>query len=79
MKNLADDPQYADLKKKLSTEMTQKLVGQADPRILGNGDIFERYEYSGKVKNYYNRYIKGEKVQADWVNQSDYEEDLIGN
>ena len=58
--------------------MAQKLVEQADPRILGNGDVFDHYEYSGLVKNYYNRYLKGEKVQADWVNESDYDYDLLG-
>ena len=76
--NLAVDSKYVVLKKKLDTEMTQKLVEQADPRILGNGDIFDHFEYSGKVKNYYSRYLKGEKVQADWVNESDYDYDLLG-
>lgn len=78
LKNLAVDSKYAGLKMKLSTEMTQKLVEQADPRILGNGDVFDHYVYSGLVKNYYSRYLKGEKVQADWVNKSDYDYDLLG-
>ncbi len=76
MKNLAENPTYNDLKQKLKEEMTQKLIEQADPRILGNGDIFDHYEYSGKAKNYYNRYMNGEKVTADWVNESDYDTDL---
>lgn len=76
--NLAVDSKYAGLKRKLNTEMTQKLVEQADPRILGNGDVFDHYEYSGLVRNYYSRYLKGEQVQADWVNESDYDYDLLG-
>jgi len=74
--NLADDPKHADQKMKLSKEMNQKLVEQSDPRILGNGDVFDHYEYSAKVKNYYSRYVKGEKVPADWANEDDYDNDL---
>lgn len=78
MKNLADVTSYAGIKQKLEEEMVQRLTEQADPRILGNGDIFDHYEYAGKAKNYYNRFMNGEKVPADWVNESDYDEDLKG-
>jgi hypothetical protein len=53
--------------------MTKKLTEQGDPRILGKGEIFDRYEYAGEVKNFYNRFMAGEKVKAGWVNESDFE------
>jgi arylsulfatase A-like enzyme len=77
MNNLAEDENLNDRKAKMMEEMTQKLTEQGDPRILGNGDIFDNYEYSGVVKNYYNRYMGGEKVKAGWVNLTDYDSDLI--
>jgi hypothetical protein len=76
MNNLALDETYAELKNELSAEMTQKLTEQGDPRILGNGDIFDNYPYQGAVQNYYNRYMSGEKLPAGWVNETDYDADL---
>lgn len=77
MKNLAEDKNLTVLKAKMLEEMKQKLTEQGDPRILGNGDIFDNYPYSGAVKDYYNRYMSGEKVPAGWVNKTDYDSDLI--
>lgn len=77
MNNLAADENYAEIKTQLETEMKEKLTQQNDPRILGNGDIFDNYEYSGAVRNYYNRYMSGEDVPAGWVNKTDYDPDLM--
>jgi N-sulfoglucosamine sulfohydrolase len=76
MNNLADDEAYAELKTELEAEMTEQLTAQDDPRILGNGDIFDNYPYQGAVQNYYNRYMSGEIVPAGWVNETDYDADL---
>lgn len=76
MNNLADDEAYAELKTELSAEMAQKLTEQGDPRILGNGDVFDNYPYQGAVQNYYIRYMSGEKMPAGWVNETDYDADL---
>jgi arylsulfatase A-like enzyme len=73
IKNLASDQNFAELKTKMETEMIQKLTEQSDPRVLGNGDIFDNYPYQGEVRNYYNRFMAGEKVKAGWVNESDYD------
>ena len=77
MKNLVDDENFAELKIRLAQEMKQKLTEQNDPRILGNGDIFDNYEYKGAVQNYYNRYMAGEKIPAGWVEITDYDNDLM--
>lgn len=76
MNNLAEDENFAEQKSKMEAEMTRKLTEQGDPRILGNGDIFDNYPYQGAVQNYYNRFMAGEKVPAGWVNETDYDADL---
>jgi len=74
MNNLADNADFADTKAKLSEEMTTKLTKQKDPRILGNGDVFDNYIYAGeKVRDFYTRYMKGEKIPTFWVEETDYE------
>ncbi len=77
LNNLAGEQKYAEIKMNLKNEMIQKLTEQNDPRILGNGDIFDNYEYSGAVQDYYNRFVHGEEIPAGWVNKSDYDSDLI--
>ncbi len=77
MNNLAADENFSELKDQMKSEMFKKLKKQGDPRMSGDGDIFENYEYFGRVRNYYNRYMQGEEVPADWVNKSDYDSDLM--
>jgi hypothetical protein len=43
VKNLAADPKYTDTKARLWTQLTEELTAQGDPRILGNGQIFDFY------------------------------------
>jgi len=76
MTNLAENQSFSEIKADLSKLMEEKLKKQGDPRILGNGDIFDNYEYAGAVQNYYNRYMSGEDVPAGWVNETDYDPDL---
>ena len=76
MTNLAGNQSFSEIKADLSKLMEEKLKEQGDPRILGNGDIFDNYEYAGAVRNYYNRYMSGEDVPAGWVNETDYDPDL---
>lgn len=71
--NLAEDIKFAGIKKSLETEMTEKLMEEGDPRMAGNGGIFDNYPYAGAVKDYYNRYMTGEQVPAGWVNKTDYD------
>ena len=74
--NLAKDKKLTTIKDRLKHFMVQKLKEQKDPRMFGNGDVFDTYEYAGDVKNYYNRFISGEKVNAGWVSKTDYDADL---
>jgi N-sulfoglucosamine sulfohydrolase len=76
MANLVEDAPLSSMKADMRKLMIAKLTEQGDPRILGNGDIFDQYEYAGAVKDYYNRFMKGENVSAGWVNPSDFETDF---
>lgn len=75
MKNLADDPDYQARKKSLSDELILELEEQEDPRIFGNGDVFDNYPYAQEsMRNFYERYVaQGEDIEAGWVNKSDFE------
>ncbi len=75
--NFADNPAFENIKIEMEKGMIEKLQKQGDPRVLGTGNIFDNYPYIGAVQNYYNRYMSREKVNAGWVNLSDYDSDLI--
>lgn len=45
--NVADDPAYADVKSKLSTQLMEQLAATGDPRADGGGDHFDKYPYGG--------------------------------
>jgi hypothetical protein len=52
MHNLASDPEYSATKEWLRKKMEADLIAQGDPRMLGQGDLFDRYPYVGKPFNY---------------------------
>lgn len=51
IKNLADDPEYAETLAALKAQMMADLAELEDPRALGNGDDFATYQYFGRIKN----------------------------
>ena len=54
--------------------MLVELRAQEDPRVLGNGRIFDEYPYAQEeLRGYYEKYMRGEAKKAGWVNESDYE------
>ena len=58
--NLYEKPEYEKIAEDLKKQLFNKLKEQEDPRVLGNGHIFDAYEYANpRQKNYYNRYING--------------------
>ena len=72
MNNLASKAEYQNIKKELKNILETELKSQKDPRILGNGDVFDNYIPDRNV-NFYERYMKGEKVKAGWINPTDFE------
>ncbi|MBX2850805.1 MAG: sulfatase [Phycisphaeraceae bacterium] len=45
MTNLADDPEYAEVKAELAGKLMDVLVAGEDPRIVGEGDAFDKPPY----------------------------------
>ena len=73
--NLAGIDDYQSVKSSMEEEMIARLLAQEDPRILGNGEVFDEYEYADtRHVNFYEKYISGEALNAGWVNPSDFEE-----
>ena len=71
--NLAADPAQEDRLRRLQREMTEELRRRGT-RMFGNGDVFDRYPIATEaVRNFYERYMRGEKVDAAWVNPNDFE------
>jgi len=73
LKNLATDKEFSAIKKKLTQQMQKKLRKDKDPRMFGNGDEFDKYPYSQDNRNFYNRVMAGEKLKANWIEQTDIE------
>lgn len=45
--NVADQSDYVDVRNKLASTLKAELVATKDPRILGQGDVFDHYPYYG--------------------------------
>jgi N-sulfoglucosamine sulfohydrolase len=72
--NLAANPEYKDAMEALKAQLFEELKAQGDPRMEGNGAIFDGYPYSGQsTDRFYERYMAGEKVKAGWVHPDDFE------
>lgn len=63
--NLADLPEYQKIVEELRTKMNKVLTEQKDPRVLGNGDIFDYYPHRDDARlqklykeKYYNMWDK---------------------
>jgi hypothetical protein len=52
MNNVAGTPEYAEIKNKLASVLQAELKTTKDPRILGKGNIFDKYTY------YHGEYIE---------------------
>lgn len=74
LRNLADSPEHAAMKTALKEQLFAELKAQNDPRMFGQGDVFDKYLYSDpKMRNFHERYMSGEKLRAKWVNETDFE------
>jgi len=49
LNNVADKPEYAQVKKMLSDALMAELKATKDPRVFGKGDIFDNYPYYGSL------------------------------
>ena len=79
MNNLAGDEALHTLKTELRELLFKELREQDDPRMFGKGNIFDEYEYANEeTRDFYNRYMAGEQINASWVEKSDFEKEAPG-
>jgi len=71
-RNMANDPSKASTIKGLRERMESELNSQGDPRMVGNGKVFEEYPASNG-SGFYEFYLRGQKPKAGWINESDIE------
>ncbi|GAB2769099.1 sulfatase [Rhabdobacter roseus] len=76
VKNLATTPAYRPTIQKLRTEMETRLRAEGDLRMSGYGYLYEQYPVT-ELRNFYERFMNGEKLTTGWVNDSDYEKEKI--
>jgi N-sulfoglucosamine sulfohydrolase len=75
VQNLAGAPEHQGRKQELEGQLVSQLKKQGDPRMFGQGDVFDAYPYAEEAtRNFYERYMRGEKVKAGWVEDSDFEQ-----
>ncbi len=71
--NLAADSVQVERKNKMLTGMETQLKNQGDPRMFGQGKIFDEYVPTNQP-GFYERYLRGDPTaQARWVNETDFE------
>ncbi|MCX6954674.1 MAG: sulfatase [Verrucomicrobia bacterium] len=74
VQNLAASPATEKTRAALRAAMYAELKAQGDPRMSGQGAVFDRYLHSSPAHvGFYERYLKGEKIPTNWVNASDFE------
>ena len=56
--------------------MEARLREPQDPRVFGQGAIFDRYRPTHEA-GFYERFMSGEKLNAPWVRESDFEPEPI--
>jgi len=78
LENLADNPDFQDVKATLKQQLIEELKAEGDPRMFGKGDEFDKYPYADeRGRDFYNRMMKGEELNAGWVNPTDFETEKI--
>lgn len=78
LSNLAGVANYKKTKIALLTQMESELKSQNDPRMFGKGYLFDNYPYAeSNVRNFYYRYMKGEKIKTNWIDSTDFEKKKI--
>ncbi|MFW6457750.1 MAG: sulfatase, partial [Planctomycetota bacterium] len=74
LNNRANEESHAELKRELREQMIEELNSQGDPRMQGNGEVFDDYPTAAEgMKNFYSRYVSGEMDIPGWINGSDIE------
>lgn len=70
--NLAGESVHTARVTALRERLESALKAQGDPRMAGNGAIFDRYTPT-HGDGFYEQFMRGEKPKAGWVNETDFE------
>ena len=71
VRNLADDLEYAPAKERLAALLASRLTEQGDPRMSGEGDVFDAYPVATRWAGYYEKFLAGEMEFAVWIIRDD--------
>lgn len=72
--DLIDDARHANRLRAMRQELLAELRRQNDPRIFGKGYLFDQY-IPTQGRDFYKKFLKGERLPTGWVNATDYETD----
>lgn len=76
--NLAERSEHAELRDTLKAQLQAELEQQQDPRMFGQGEVFDKYLYANPGgRNFYEKHMRGETPKAGWVNESDFESEPL--
>lgn len=76
--NIGEQPNRQAEIQDLQQQMVQELLSQNDRRMIGQEEFFEKIPYVNRGNaDFYNRFMKGEKVKAGWVNPTDFEKEKL--
>jgi arylsulfatase A-like enzyme len=70
--NLAGDARYASTSQLLRQRMEAELKAQGDPRMFGQGHLFDHYRPTAG-EGFYEKYLQGAMPKAGWIEPSDIE------
>ena len=72
--NLMEQSDYSSIAKNLKSQMFEELKSLDDPRMYGNGDVFDNYPLANEnFKNFYDKFQKGKHPKPRWIKESDFD------
>lgn len=74
--NLAGESVHQETISRLRERLESELKAQGDPRMAGNGHIFDEYPATNGA-GFYEKFMRGEKVSAGWVTPTDFEKEPV--
>ena len=78
MTNLAHTDAFSSLKSELHRILIDELTRQQDPRVLGDGSVFDRYPYTGQERFAWDRMKRGESLRLNFLSETDFEPQASG-
>jgi N-sulfoglucosamine sulfohydrolase len=77
MHDLAGAPEHRERREALRERLFRELEEQQDPRVVGNGRVFDEYLFANELsRGYYDRLTSGEDVPTRWIRLTDREPDF---